>query len=99
MHSELGCYNINADAYFKIQQCARQDGGLFSPHAIVSHLITNAALCQSTSVASVLLMSELMHADVKIGCFGALQVAWKNHLHMLHPSPAAYAAYMGDVAM
>jgi len=29
----------------------------------------------------------------------ALQVAWKNHLHMLHPSPAAYAAFMGNVAM
>lgn len=32
-------------------------------------------------------------------CVLAHQVAWKNHLHMLHPSPAAYAAYMGDVAM
>lgn len=29
----------------------------------------------------------------------AVQVAWKNHLHMLHPSPAAYAAFMGNVAM
>lgn len=28
-----------------------------------------------------------------------LQVAWKNHLHMLHPSPQAYAAFMGNVAM
>ena len=27
------------------------------------------------------------------------QVAWKGHLHMLHPSPAMYAAFMGDVAM
>ena len=31
--------------------------------------------------------------------FPPLQVAWKGHLHMLHPSPAMYAAYMGDVAM
>jgi len=28
-----------------------------------------------------------------------LEVAWKNHLHMLHPSPQAYAAFMGNVAM
>lgn len=28
-----------------------------------------------------------------------IEIAWKSHLHMLHPSPAAYAAFMGDVAM
>lgn len=28
-----------------------------------------------------------------------LDVAWKQHLHMLHPSPAAYSAFMGEVAM
>ncbi len=26
-------------------------------------------------------------------------MAWKSHLHMLHPSPAMYSAFMGDVAM
>lgn len=26
-------------------------------------------------------------------------MAWKNHLHMLHPSPQAYAGFMGNVAM
>jgi hypothetical protein len=41
--------------------------------------------------------SCLVDADVRPSM--ALQVAWKNHLHMLHPSPVAYAAYMGDVAM
>ena len=35
----------------------------------------------------------------KNGNLSGVQVAWKNHLHMLHPSPAAYAAYMGEVAM
>ena len=33
------------------------------------------------------------------GAVGGAQVAWKNHLHMLHPSPQAYAAFMGNVAM
>eukprot|EP00891_Asterochloris_glomerata_P002727 jgi/Astpho2/2727/e_gw1.00050.92.1_t len=28
-----------------------------------------------------------------------LDIAWKTHLHMLHPSPGAYAAFMGEVAM
>ncbi|KAK9829542.1 hypothetical protein WJX72_006395 [[Myrmecia] bisecta] len=28
-----------------------------------------------------------------------IDIAWKNHLHMLHPTPGAYAAFMGDVAM
>ncbi|KAK9809771.1 hypothetical protein WJX73_004591 [Symbiochloris irregularis] len=28
-----------------------------------------------------------------------LDMAWKSHLHMLHSTPAAYAAFMGDVAM
>ena len=46
--------------------------------------------------AVALLMSELVSTMIP---YRVPQVAWKNHLHMLHPSPAAYAAYMGDVAM
>jgi ATP:ADP antiporter, AAA family len=28
-----------------------------------------------------------------------IEIAWKSQVHLLHPSPAAYAAVMGDVAM
>ncbi|EIE27375.1 plastidic ADP/ATP translocase, partial [Coccomyxa subellipsoidea C-169] len=27
-----------------------------------------------------------------------IEIAWKSHLHMLHPSPAAYSAFLGEVA-
>ncbi len=37
--------------------------------------------------------------ETTISVLSAPQVAWKGHLHMLHPSPALYAAFMGDVAM
>lgn len=28
-----------------------------------------------------------------------LEVSWKHYLHVLHPSPVAYAAFLGDTAM
>ena len=28
-----------------------------------------------------------------------IEIAWKSQVHLLHPSPAAYSAVMGDVAM
>ncbi|KAK9837115.1 hypothetical protein WJX81_003871 [Elliptochloris bilobata] len=28
-----------------------------------------------------------------------IEITWKSYLHKLHPSPAAYSAFMGDVAM
>ena len=28
-----------------------------------------------------------------------IEIAWKSQVHLLHPSPAAYSAIMGDVAM
>lgn len=36
----------------------------------------------------------------KQGLAGNLvEIAWKGHVHLLHPSPSAYSAVMGDVAM
>lgn len=32
-------------------------------------------------------------------CTNVLDLAWKSHLRLLHPTPAAYSAFMGEVAM
>ncbi len=32
-------------------------------------------------------------------CTNVLDLAWKSHLRILHPTPAAYSAFMGEVAM
>lgn len=32
-------------------------------------------------------------------CTNVLDLAWKSHLRLLHPTPAAYSAFMGEVAV